>query len=186
MKQDAPIARWTAPQPDDGFGVSLLDLLRLKGRAWLVRHASVAQASILDSRTRVVQAATRAEDAHAELIFRRQLRQAPTAQRTEIAGREGEVERLLRERDGHRRQRLARVSPDGLPALPDSPALVPDISDRQIEALAVKAVTRFAALPAREAEAAWSAWERELEQRLPPYAAAEVAQRAAELRSLLR
>ena len=58
------------------------------------------------------------------------------------------------------------------------------ITDRQIETLALRALTRFAGLVPEEADRQWEEWRRELYVRFPPYAAAEVERRADELRGL--
>jgi hypothetical protein len=59
------------------------------------------------------------------------------------------------------------------------------VSDRQIDRLALKAVTRFQHLPRQEAQRAWASWEEELHRRLPMNTAAEVVQRARELQSVM-
>lgn len=56
-----------------------------------------------------------------------------------------------------------------------------DVSDEQIEALALKAVLEIRQLPSAEVEQAWECWRRELGLRLPPYVATEVARRAEQL-----
>ena len=67
------------------------------------------------------------------------------------------------------------------------PAVVEwEISDREIETLAVKAVSQFGSMAPVEAERSWLNWRRELELRLPPYAAQEVARRAEQLRQMSR
>lgn len=58
------------------------------------------------------------------------------------------------------------------------------LTDRQIESLALKAVVRFARLPDEEAIRAWRIWQEELRRRFPAFAAAEIIQRARELREL--
>jgi hypothetical protein len=60
-----------------------------------------------------------------------------------------------------------------------------EISDREVEQLALRAVTRFSRLEPDEAEQAWADWKQELQLRLPPYAAEEAIRRADELRGLL-
>jgi hypothetical protein len=168
-------------------GLTLVGMVRLKGRAWLTRHAAAATLVILEARRRVAVAGTATEEAEADLQLHRQVRvSGPEAGRT-LLGQETEVERLLVERERLRRQRLPGALDAGVPLTPALPASVEwEIDDRQVEALALKAVTRFAGLLPEEAERAWAAWRRELGLRLPPYAAAEVARRAEALRDLQR
>ena len=71
-------------------------------------------------------------------------------------------------------------------AIEERPPLEPEITDRTIEALAVKAFLYLSRLSPQEAIQAWATWKRELERRLPAYAAAEVYRRAEELQDLAR
>ena len=69
-----------------------------------------------------------------------------------------------------------------LGVLSAAPALEADYSDEEIETLATKPVVRFAHLSGSEAERAWQTWRGALRQRFPQFVAAEVEQRATELR----
>lgn len=89
------------------------------------------------------------------------------------------MEQMLRARD-LKRELLSRSSAPN----PGMGGLQWEITDSQIERLAVKAVTQFARLSGDESERAWALWRRELTLRLPPLAAAEVLRRADELRRM--
>lgn len=193
-----------------------LAVLQLKATAWLADHAANAEVRLLEARRRVAaacvnaeqvtdglaltrevrllaarqrlaEATVDAEDAEDDLALRRNLRQGPVEQRREILGHAAEVERLLLERERFRAERRfgSALPPGPAPSAP-APALDWAISDRQIEVLALRAVTQFQALPPEERERAWAAWRRELGLRLPPYAASEVARRAQALCDLAR
>jgi hypothetical protein len=152
------------------------------------------------ARLQIAQVALEAEEAEAECAFRRRVYVAPPEQARQILGASLETERLLGERERLRRQQRTGSEPPAPamipappsplppampPALP-APALEEHVSDRQIEALALRAVTRFGGLPPEAAERAWQEWRRELERRLPPYAVQEVCRRAEEVRGLAR
>jgi hypothetical protein len=167
--------------------ISLLGLIARRFLAWRTRHVATAELTILEARRRVAEACRVTEEAEAELEMGQFLRAIPGEQGVQILGVQAEMERLQLERERLRRQRLQQGLPTTgatLAALP--PAVEWEISDQEIEALAVKAVTHFGALESSEAERAWLTWRRELELRLPPYAAAEVARRAEQLRPLAR
>ncbi len=152
---------------------------------------ALAQAD-MDGRVLLLRTALEAEEMEGELTFQRQLRQAPPARRLQIVGAEMETQRLLLERDQLRRQRLTGTVPTPSPSLPIPAANIPTsqallethISDREIETLALRAVTRFASLEPFEAQREWARWRQELEARFPAYAAQEIAARADELRGL--
>jgi hypothetical protein len=172
---------------DETNGLTVRDVVRLKFGALLFRHAAAAELTVLEARRRMAEARTTTEEAEAECQLRRTLRQAPTEQGRQILGQETEIERLLLEREHLRQQRWRNGLPGAGSPLPALPAAIEwEVSDQQIESLAVKAVTRFSQLPPAEAERAWARWRRELGVRLPPYAAAEVARRAQALRNLAR
>lgn len=193
----------------------VVSVTRLSFVAWLTECATGAQLRILRSRRQVValqaalcedelearrrlgEATLRAEDAEAERDLRCRLRSSSAEEARAFLQDELERERLLLART-----RLRQIPPPAsqvldlahststdtrsLAAEAATPSVEVEISDRQIDALALKAVTRFAALPAEEAERAWETWKHELRRRLPPYAAMEVACRAEALRGLLR
>jgi hypothetical protein len=187
MHQNLPVLLLPTEPTERAEGMTLIGMLRLKTQAWLTRHAAAATLVILEARQQVALAGTTSEEAEAELFLRREVRASGHQERQALLGQEAEVERLLLERERLRsqRQRAPLGGSDVLPlALPA--AVEWDLDDRQIETMAVKAVTRFSALPPPEAERAWAAWHRELRLRLPPYAAAEVARRAEALRGLAR
>ena len=167
-----------------GFG--FLDLLHLQGEAWLTERAAAAEVKILDARRRVAQAAEAAEAAEARTAARRVVGRRGLDLQRAITSHEVEMEGLLLERDRLQAQRreARRLPEPGRAAL--SGGAEPHIDDREIEALAVKAVARFGRLDGNEAESAWAAWREELRKRFPRYAAAEVERRAAELRALSR
>lgn len=152
---------------------------------------ALAQAE-MDGRARLLRQALEAEEMEGELAFHRELRQAPPQRRLQILGAEVETQRLLLERDRLRRERLSGAAlppmPPTLPAPTGAPPgqalLEQHVGDRQVEALALRAVTRFASLAPSEAEREWARWRQELSARLPAYAAEEVARRADELRGL--
>jgi hypothetical protein len=175
-----------APPPPELPRLTLLGVLRLHFQAVLVHHAAAAEVTILGARRQVAESRLATLEAEAELQLRVTVAAVPPEQGREILGREMEVERLLLEREQLRKQRLIG-GPSQIPApLALPPAVDWEVSDQQIQALAVKAVTRFAPLPPGEAERAWVLWRRELGLRLPAYAAGEVARRADELRDLAR
>jgi hypothetical protein len=167
-------------------GMSFVGILFRRLSAWRVRHAAAAELTILEARRRLAEARRVTEEAEAEVALRQALQAVPGEQGVRLLAPQAEIERLLLEREQLRRQRLqqALAGPAGA-ALPPPP-LEWEISDREIETLALKAVTEFGAMPPPEAERAWSQWRRELELHLPPYAAAEVARRAEQLRLMAR
>jgi hypothetical protein len=166
-------------------GMSFFGIFFRRLLAWRMRHAAAAELTILEARRRVAEARRVTEEAEAEVELRQALQTVSGEQGVEILAPQAQIERLLLEREQLRRQRLQQAlsgpSPAALPATVEW-----EISDRQIEAFAVKAVTQFEALPPGEAQQQWLAWRRELELRLPPYAAAEVARRVEQLRQLAR
>jgi len=144
----------------------------------------------LEGRRQAADLARQADEAEAERALLASVRQASPEQARQIIGADLETQRLLLEREQLRRQRMG-MPPTPLTALalpapsePDPAALEVHVSERQVETLALRALTRFAALPPSEAERRWEEWRRELHLRLPPYAAAEVEQRVEELREL--
>jgi hypothetical protein len=184
--RDLPVPLIETRMVERETGLSLSRVLALRWQACLTRSAAEATLVILAARHRVAQAGIATEEVEAELELRREVRAADPEARITILGQETEVERLLLERERLRSQRL-----NGAGAVMEVPLPAPtgvewDIDDRQIEAMAVKAVTRFAALPPAQAAGAWAAWERELKLRLPPYAAAEVLRRVEALRAMAR
>lgn len=151
----------------------------------------------MDGRRRLLLQALQVEELEGEVTLRRQLRQSSPEGRRQILGAEVEVERLMLEREQLRQQRLSGTAPvpatlpaHTMPALPAPEEAYEEaeeyISDRQIETLALKAVTRFAALEPDEADRQWRRWREELFRRFPEYAAEEIAQRTDEMRGLVR
>jgi len=164
---------------------------------------------VLAAREQLAAEATRVEEAEAELQAQRRLRGVDRGVLREVLGDEAERERLLLERELLRRHRFAGTLPPAVRPAPEPPVrLLPaavddedtgqldrpsantepfevDITDRQIETLALRAVVRFAKLSGREAEDGWAAWRRELRRRLPAFTADEVASRADELRRMV-
>ena len=161
------------------------------GLAEIEREAMLRE---LAGRRQAEELALHAEEAEAERRLMSAVRQAPPEQARRILGADVETQRLLNERDRLRRERLGAqpvLTLTGPPALPGpeaadagETALEVHVTDRQVEALAVRALTRFASLAPDEADRQWEAWRRELHARLPPYAAAEVERRSDELRGL--
>jgi hypothetical protein len=181
-------------------------------RRLLDGQAAVAETELC-ARRRLSELAIQAEEAQSELLWRRQLREVTYSEARRILGAEVETQKLLLQREALRRHRAMGTLPTpsaqghrsgGLIALPAAeitdeeddgigkPEPAPqdpfevDVTDQQVEALALKAVARFSQLSTEEAETAWEAWRRELRRRYAPYTAAEVAQRAEELRGLIR
>lgn len=145
----------------------------------------------LEGRRQAADLARQADEAEAERALLASVRRAPPEQARRIIGADLETQRLLLEREQLRRERLGLPlpAPSAALALPaagpmEPAALEVHVSDRQVETLALRALTRFAALPPEEAERRWDEWRRELHVRLPPYAADEVERRADELRDL--
>ena len=147
----------------------------------------------LEVRRQAAELETVAEEAEAERVLLSAVRQATPEQARRIIGADLETQRLLKERDQLRRERLGHPAA-GLPTVPalappggpEPAALEAHVSDQQMEALAVRALTRFSNLPPDEEERRWDEWRRELHVRLPPYAAQEIERRADELRGLGR
>ena len=166
----------------------------LSARIGLAEIERAAMLSELAFRRQAAELALQADEAEEERRLLSAVRQATPEQARRIVGADLETQRLLKERDQLRRERLGTSLP--APALPPLALPAPDaadsettalevhVSDRQVEALAVRALTRFAVLPPDEADRQWEVWRRELHVRLPPYAAAQVEARADELRRL--
>jgi hypothetical protein len=153
--------------------------------AWRMRHAAAAELTILEARRRVAEARKLTEEAEADVELRQALNAAPGEQAVQLLAPQTEVQRLLLQHEQLRRQRLYQALPS--PTLADpSPTLEWELSDREIETLAVKAVSQFGAMGPVEAQRAWQEWRQELERRLPPYAAAEVIRRAHALQLMAR
>ena len=154
----------------------------------LERTANVRE---LEGRRQAAELERQAEEAEAERALLASVRQASPEQARRIIGADLETQRLLLEREQLRRERMGlppAAPPAALalpaPGRPGPAALEVHVSDRQVETLALRALTRFAALPPGEAERRWDEWRRELHLRLPPYAAAQVERRVEELREL--
>jgi hypothetical protein len=178
-----------APSSPGPRRLTLLGVLRRHYQAVLVHHAAAAEVTILQARQQVAEAGLATLDAKTELQLRVSVTAVPPAESREILGGAVEIERLLLEREQFRQQR--RLDPlaeaGAVSALPSPSAPLDwEISDEQIEALTLRAVTRFAPLSPREAERAWAGWEREARLRLSPYAAQELIRRADCLRGLTR
>lgn len=163
----------------------------LQGRISLADMERGAYMRELEGRRQAADLARLADEAEAERALLASVRQAPPEQARRIIGADLETQRLLLEREQLRRERLGlppaaptatRALP--APAEPEPAALEVHVSDRQVETLALRALTRFADLPPDEADRRWEQWRRELRLRLPSYAAAEVERRAEELRDL--
>jgi hypothetical protein len=166
-------------------GMSFFGIFFRRLLAWRMRHAASAELTILEARRRVAEARRVTEEAEAEVELRQSLQSLPGEKGVQLLAPQTQIERLLLEREQLRRQRLQQALSG--PPRAAIPAVVEwDLSDREIEAMAVKAVTEFSRLPAAEAESQWLAWRRELELHLPSYAAQEVARRAEQLRQLAR
>jgi hypothetical protein len=175
--------------------------LALSGRTWLAERTAATQERLMAARTRIVEAyagAAEAEYAARCRLLAAQRRFTEAAQPTPppasveqllavsqaMLQRQDEIERLLRAQS----TLPTAPPPAALPPAPPqgAPALETHLTDRQIEVLALRAVSRFAALEPSKAEQEWAHWRGEVERRFPPYAAAEVVRRAAELRTLIR
>ena len=162
-------------------------VFRMRCTAWMVRCAARSELAMLDARRRVAESRRVAEELEADVHLGRELRNVLRDEAQGILETEVRIEGLLLEREQIRSQRpvreLVALAAD---ATPPQAAMEQDLGDREIEALAVRAVTRFGTLSGVEAERAWTEWRRELVQRFPPYVAAEVARRVQELHSLTR
>ena len=165
----------------------------LRARIGLAEIEREAMLRELAGRRQAAELAQHAEEAEAERRLMLSVRQAPPEQARRILGADIETQRLLKERDQLRRERLGTSLPvPSVPALPAPDYVDTDgtgglevyVSDRQVETLAVRALTRFSNLPPDEADRQWEAWRQELHVRLPSYAAAQVEARADELRRL--
>ncbi len=161
----------------------------LQARTIIADMERAAYMRELEGRREATDLARQADEAEAERALLASVRQAAPEQARRIVGADMETQRLLLEREQLRRERLAQPPAAtnvalALPAPVEPVALEVHVSDRQIETLAVRALTRFAGLPPDEADRRWEQWRRELHVRLPPYAAAEVERRANELRGL--
>jgi hypothetical protein len=149
-----------------------------------MRHAAAAELTILEARRRVAEAQRLTAEAEAEVQLHQSLQAVSGDEGVQLLAPHAEIERLLLQREGLRRQRLQQAFAGG-GMLRGAQAVVEwEISDREIETLAVKAVTQFSSLDGHAAQQAWLTWRQELELRLPPYAAAEVARRAEQLRQM--
>jgi hypothetical protein len=187
MRSHLPISFVPEPAPDMEGGLTLGRVLQLRVQAWLTGHAAAATVTILAARHQVALAGTASEEAEAELFLRRRLRSSDPSESRTLLGQETETERLLLEREQLRRERLR---PGGGATAGEARALPAAaewaISDQQIEAMAVRAVAHFAQFSGAKAERARALWRTELQQRLPPYAALEVAHRVEALLGLTR
>jgi hypothetical protein len=172
------------------------------------QHAAF-ELQCLEARLSMAKTATRVVDQEAELWLRHRLSNADSAEQHRILDGEVMTQRLMVEREHllHLRESgslpplepstfylssAAARTPELPPVPPEPPkpedigAFELDLSDRQIENLALKAVALFSQLDREAADSAWKDWRAELEKRLPRYTAVEVAQRAEELRRLMR
>lgn len=177
-------AAWVAGQATDA------EIQTLRSRQKLIEAQAALAKAQLEARRGVTEALILAEEEEAELRLRRSLRATPQDVAGAILTGELEIEKRLAERERLRQQRHAGgailTASSSLGALPAAPLVEVDVSDEDIEARALQAVVRFGALNPAEAEAAWAEWRTQLLEQIPPYAAAEVASRAEEMRRLLR
>jgi hypothetical protein len=182
--------------PAQGPRLTVFDLLVARVSAHAVEHAATSEEMILNARARVAHARLRAEDEENELRLHRQAANLPPPAAQAILREDIAVQRLLLERSRIRALRLGQRVPDTEPSPPPvvvrelpPPAAVPilerDLSDRDIEVLAQRALTHAAELPAAERSAFWQRWETRLAEKLPPYPAAEVRRRAEQLRQMI-
>lgn len=120
----------------------------LEARRLLLEERYRASETELEARARISRAATASEEEEDRLRLHRVVRQTNAGTARQTLGAEIKVEKLLTEREGLRQRRLTG-GPDGPPqALPAPPGGVePHLSDRDIERLALRAVTRIGALP---------------------------------------
>lgn len=175
-------------------------LLSLKAQAWMTERMT-------DAQVRIYQAHSRLLDAEASVIET----EYSARTRALLAHRQFEAERtgttqarhdyeallpltrsILERQDGiERRLEAHELRLNELPRLlppPPQPVVTldVDISDRQIEAIAARAVNRISALAGPKQEAAWAAFQAEARQRFPAYAAEEIIRRADQLRRIVR
>lgn len=176
-----------------------LQLRSLACQRQLVEAEAQTARAVLGAREEVYRAAIASEEVAADLAFRRELARVPRSHRFEIVGAEVETERMLLERERLRHQRLAgnlaldtgaasalpaaRPAPE-TPAVPSPRAIEPHYTDKDIDAMALRAVTRVGSLAPEKAEQFWRDWEREAASRLPSMVAAEAIRRAHELASM--
>ena len=205
-----PRKRLSASSSERGGGYlsDLLDIFRLHAEAWQMELSTKAelrilhsQKQLLEARQDLVQTELRArrnitlslyqgEEDEAQLQLQRTIRSVPAEQARASLQSEIETERLLAEREHLRHLRRsgnAPLPPSPRPevrALSGSP-LETEVSSTQIEALALRAMTRFSQLPPAETEHAWTQWRDELASRFPPYAVEEILRRVTEMQSLL-
>ena len=188
-RQDASLL--TMPPPINPFAILWLFVV-----AWLTQLASLAHGAFLTSRTHISEAQCdfalheyeiARQKAAAQLSTEEAQWQVGLQRRLHAADPEHLQELLLQLRDIETlRQELAgiRLMPSGGDGVLSSPIEL-QVSDKLIEQLAVRAVTRFSQLPENEAERAWADWERDLKARLPAYVVADVVRRSQELRQQL-
>ena len=179
--------------------LSLWELLALHGKTWIAERTADAEERRLNARTRIVEAYTETAEAEyaarvrllaAKQTLAEALRPAPSPDTLEQLRSITAALAARQEASEERLTSLAnRVQPSPQPAPsrllpPAPPALEVHLTDRQIEMLAMRAVTRFAPLSQSAAEQAWATWQKEIKQRFPPYAADEIMRRATALRTL--
>ena len=153
---------------------------------WLVRRGAAAEVPALEARRQLAAARIGAEEMEGQLEAGREVRRKRLHVENALLAASVERERLLLEQERLSREAAGSRS-SGTAARGGSGLLVePDLGDRHIESMAVRAVVRLGTLAPGEADAALAALRRELARKLPPYAAAEVARRVEELRDLSR
>jgi hypothetical protein len=138
----------------------------------------------LEAQSRLARLSIDAEDATWELNMRRAVRALPPASARQLIAEAIETEKSLLELARLRQQRLSGAPglPPAPPALP-VPALEPYIGDQQIEEVALSALARIGT-GTPQAEAQWRQFEADVRTGFPPYVAAEVIERAREMRGL--
>jgi hypothetical protein len=176
-------------------------------QTWSEERWNEAEVRRLQSQTRLIQAqqelaeaeyralravhtiAAGAEEAASERSFHRTLRAVDPREAHRILRIAVEEETALLQREQIRRYRLGEGAinlPIGLDReSPSSGGMEVDLSARQVESLALRAVTQFQSLPVAERESAFTRWKEELEAKFPAFAVAEILRKAEELRGLL-
>jgi len=135
------------------------DVERLRQLAYRIQQAAVAEEMIQEARRKALKARAKTEEMEAELHAQR------FAARAQLTGKIG--------RPGKRSDK-------------GSPTIDWELDDRELEALALKVVVRIAKAAPEGVDREWLICQTELGERLPPYVAAEVLQRAQEMLDLLR
>lgn len=204
--------KWLVPtngpaRPEEARGYTVFEVMHWNYVAWSTGAVNAAKERILLSQQRLIEQGTetalahlngreaiaaatmRAEEQEAEVGIRRQVRMLPAADARALLTSETEIERRLAIRSGYQQVRHQESGSRLLPASPQVPppqaSVEIDVSDRQIEAEALRGVSRLGSLTASELRAESLEWQSDLRRRLPEYAAEEVIARTDRMLSLV-